>query len=154
MAANNLSYSLKVCLASVVLAPAGIIGVDSLLLGTTYQDAFLLLQPSMLIALEVCVPIWLVFYLVTRYINKERFFYINKKMILAAVGVFLIFLPQMIILFLNSGYFITYSVVDLMQPLIHAAILVIGVLTLNLKPADEPLFFYGDYKEEKIKQSV
>jgi len=143
---NNLSYSLKVCLTSAVLSPGIIIIVDTVLLNTQYSTVWQSLKNDTLLSLALTVPIWLVFYLITRYVNGSPQFYTSKKFILSVTGAFLAFSPAIIALFYNMTYFLGFNVIDLMQPLIHAIVIVFAVLGFTLDPNLEQDNVYGDYK--------
>ena len=95
MAGNNLSYSVKVCLASAVLSPGIIIIIDSLLLDARYGDVWRSLQHDTLLSLALSVPVWLCFYLITRYVNGNPQFARRKKILLALSGTFLAFAPAL-----------------------------------------------------------
>lgn len=146
MIGNNLSYSLKVCLASAILSPGLIIVVDAVLLNSQYRDVWRSLQNDTLLSLALTIPIWFIFYLITRYVNGERQFYTSKKFILSVTGTFLAFAPVIFWLFYNMSYFLGFTIIDLMQPLIHAIIIVIAVLGFKLEANIEPDNVYGDYK--------
>jgi len=146
MASNNLKFSLKVCIASALLSPGIIILVDSYMLHAKYQDVWQSLQTDMLTSLALTIPVWLCFWGVTVYVNNGPYFYINKKFILIIVGTFLAFAPALFWMLYSVSYFIGFNVVDLMQPLIHAAIIMFAIVFLKLKPVEEKDVVYGDYK--------
>ncbi len=143
---NNFSYSLKVCITSALLSPGVIIIVDTVLLNTQYSAVWHSLQNDTLLSLALTVPIWLIFYLITRYVNGSPQFYTSKKFILGVTGSFLAFSPAIIALFFNMSYFLSFNVIDLMQPLIHAIVIVFAVLGFSLTPNIEQDHVYGDYK--------
>jgi len=143
---NNLSYSLKVCLSSAVLSPGIIIIVDTVLLNARYSAVWQSLQNDILLSLALTVPIWLAFYIITRYVNGSPQFFSGKKFILGITGSFLAFAPAIIALFFNLTYFLNFNVIDLMQPLIHAIVLVFAVLAFGLDPNIEQDNVYGDYR--------
>jgi len=146
MIGNNLSYSLKVCLTSAILSPGIIIIVDTVLLNTQYSAVWRSLQNDTLLSLALTMPIWLIFYIITRYVNSSPQFYTSKKFILSVTGSFLAFSPAIIALFYNITYFLSFTVIDLMQPLIHAIIIVFAVMGFSLDPNIEQDNVYGDYK--------
>jgi hypothetical protein len=146
MIGNNLSYSLKVCLTSAILSPGIIIIVDAVLLNAQYRDVWKSLQNDTGISLALTIPVWLAFYLITRYINGNPQFYTSKKFILSVTGSFLAFAPVIIWLFYNMSYFLGFNVIDLMQPLIHAIIIIFAVLGFNLEANVEQDTVYSDYK--------
>ncbi|WP_448702756.1 hypothetical protein ACFGVR_10420 [Mucilaginibacter sp. AW1-3] len=146
MAANNLSYSVKVCLTSAILSPGVIIIVDTVLLNARYRDVWQSLQADMLISLALTLPIWFCFYLITRYVNASPQFFSGKKFILGVTGSFLAFAPVIFWLFYNISYFLGFNIIDLMQPLIHAMFIVVGVLAFKLEPNIAHDSVYGDYK--------
>jgi len=143
---NNFSYSLKVCITSALLSPGIIIIVDTVLLNTQYSTVWQSLQNDTLLSLALTIPIWLAFYLLTRYVNGSPQFYTSKKFILSVTGSFLAFSPAIIALFYNMSYFLSFNVIDLMQPLIHAIVIVFAVLSFSLAPNIEQDHVYGDYK--------
>jgi len=142
---NNLAYSLKVCLTSAILSPGVIIVVDTVLLNARYRDVWQSLQIDMLISLALTAPIWLCFYLITRYVNASPQFFTSKKFILSITAAFLAFSPVIFWLFFNLSYFLGFNIIDLMQPLIHALFLVLAVLTFKLRPNIQNNKVYGDY---------
>jgi hypothetical protein len=143
---NNVSYSLKVCITSALLSPGIIIIVDTVLLNTQYSTVWQSLQNDTFLSLALTIPIWLAFYLLTRYVNGSPQFYTSKKFILSVTGSFLAFSPAIIALFYNMSYFLSFNVIDLMQPLIHAIVIVFAVLCFSLAPNIEQDHVYGDYK--------
>lgn len=143
---NNFSYSLKVCITSALLSPGIIIIVDTVLLNTQYSAVWHSLQNDTLLSLALTIPVWLAFYLITRYVNGSPQFYTSKKFILGVTGAFLAFSPAIIALFYNMSYFLSFNVIDLMQPLIHAIVIVFAVMGFSLKPNIEQDHVYGDYK--------
>jgi hypothetical protein len=154
MAANNLSYSVKACLTSALLAPGIFISIDVWLFDVHYLNIWQVLQIDLMLSMALSVPICLCFYIVTTYVNRRRYFVINKKMMLCIVGLFLAFLPVLVCLLYDSDFFVSFTVVDLMQPLVHALVLMAGILMYPLRSAEEKYMFYGDYKEDVVETNA
>ncbi len=151
MAANNLAFAVKTCLTSALLSPGIFIAIDVWLLDVHYLNLWQVLQVDLMLSIALSVPIGVLFYLVTRYVNRDRYFVINKKFMLCIVGLFLAFLPVLVCLLYDADFFVSFTIVDLMQPLVHAFVLIVAIMLYPLKAAEEKYMFYGDYKDELIE---
>lgn len=149
MAGNNLSYSVKVCLTSAILSPGIITAVDCFLLDARYGDIWQSLKHDTLVSLALTLPILLCFYLVTRYVNGSPQFKKRRKILLAISGTFLAFAPSLVGLLYDDDYFNGFNVIDLMEPLIHALVIVIAVFAFKLIATPLKDNVYSDYKGEQ-----